>query len=449
MKKRVLVVEDEEKLRRVIELQLVSAGFEVDKAPTAEEGLKIVDRADLVLTDLRLPRMDGLQLLSQIRLQNAHVPVIMMTAYGSVETAVESMKAGATDFLLKPFSLDHLMQVVNKALEMSALRDENRQLKEELGRRYEYDNIIGRSEAMQEIFATIERVAPSRATVLLAGESGVGKDLIARAIHFRSPRRDRPLVKINCSAIPENLMESELFGYEKGAFTGAVGTKPGKFEQADTGTVFLDEIGDVPAAIQVKLLRILQEREFERLGSNVTRHIDVRVIAATNQDLRAALEQGTFREDLYYRLNVVPLNIPPLRDRKQDIPFLANHFLRKLAPDAAGQVESISDAAMEKLAGYHWPGNVRELENVIERALILSRGTQLEAEDIKLETAPRPRPQNEQHFLPEGLTLDQYEQEIIREALRRAEGNKSQAARLLGLTRNALRYRLTQMGLEA
>jgi DNA-binding NtrC family response regulator len=449
MKKRVLVVEDEEKLRRVIELQLVSAGFEVDKAPTAEEGLKIVDRADLVLTDLRLPRMDGLQFLSQIRLQNAHVPVIMMTAYGSVETAVESMKAGATDFLLKPFSLDHLMQVVNKALEMSALRDENRQLKEELGRRYEYDNIIGRSEAMQEIFATIERVAPSRATVLLAGESGVGKDLIARAIHFRSPRRDRPLVKINCSAIPENLMESELFGYEKGAFTGAVGTKPGKFEQADTGTVFLDEIGDVPAAIQVKLLRILQEREFERLGSNVTRHIDVRVIAATNQDLRAALEQGTFREDLYYRLNVVPMNIPPLRERKQDIPFLANHFLRKLAPDSAGQVESISDAAMEKLTGYHWPGNVRELENVIERALILSRGTQLEAEDIKLETAPRPRPQNEQHFLPEGLTLDQYEQEIIREALRRAEGNKSHAARLLGLTRNALRYRLTQMGLEA
>jgi DNA-binding NtrC family response regulator len=449
MKKRVLVVEDEEKLRRVIELQLVSAGFEVDKAPTAEEGLKIVDRADLVLTDLRLPRMDGLQFLSQIRLQNAHVPVIMMTAYGSIETAVESMKAGATDFLLKPFSLDHLMQVVNKALEMSALRDENRQLKEELGRRYEYDNIIGRSEAMQEIFATIERVAPSRATVLLAGESGVGKDLIARAIHFRSPRRDRPLVKINCSAIPENLMESELFGYEKGAFTGAVGTKPGKFEQADTGTVFLDEIGDVPAAIQVKLLRILQEREFERLGSNVTRHIDVRVIAATNQDLRAALEQGTFREDLYYRLNVVPMNIPPLRERKQDIPFLANHFLRKLAPDSAGQVESISDAAMEKLTGYHWPGNVRELENVIERALILSRGTQLEAEDIKLETAPRPRPQNEQHFLPEGLTLDQYEQEIIREALRRADGNKSHAARLLGLTRNALRYRLTQMGLEA
>jgi DNA-binding NtrC family response regulator len=450
MKRRILVVEDEEKLRRVIELQLVSSGFDVDKAATAEEAIKIVDRADLVLTDLRLPNMDGLQFLAQIRRQNAQVPVVMMTAYGSVETAVESMKAGATDFLLKPFSLDHLMQVVGKALEVRALREENRKLKEELGRRYEYDNIIGRSEAMQEIFATVERVAPSRATVLLAGESGVGKDLIARAIHFYSPRRDRPLVKINCTAIPENLMESELFGYEKGAFTGATGSKPGKFEQADTGTVFLDEIGDVPGAIQVKLLRILQEREFERLGSNVTRRIDVRVIAATNQDLRAALEQGTFREDLYYRLNVVPINIPPLRDRKQDIPFLAEHFLRKLAPDAGREVDEITDAAMEKLVAYHWPGNVRELENVIERALVLARGNELDVEDIKLETASRPRAQTgDPHFLPEGLTLDQYEQELIREALRRADGNKSQAARLLGLTRNALRYRLTQMGLEA
>jgi len=256
-------------------------------------------------------------------------------------------------------------------------------------------------------------------------------------------------VKINCTAIPENRRESELFGYDKGAFPGAQTSKPGKFEQADTGTVFLDEIGDVPAAIQVKLLRILQEREFERLGSNVTRHIDVRVVAATNQDLRAALEQGTFREDLYYRLNVVPINIPPLRERKQDIPFLANHFLRKLAPDTSYQVESITDAAMEKLMAYHWPGNVRELENVIERSLVMCTGTQLDEKDIKLESAPRPRTHSDSRFLPEGMTLDEYEQELIREALRRADGNKSQAARLLGLTRNALRYRLTQMGLEA
>src|SRR6266852_5417373 len=333
MKKRILVVDDEEKLRRVIELHLLSAGFDVDKARSAEEALRLVDRADMVITDLRLPSMDGLQLLSLIRRQNAQAPVVVMTAFGTIENAVEAMKSGATDFLLKPFSLDHLTAVVKKALEMRTLRDENRQLKEELGRRYEFDNIVGRSAPMQEIFATITRVAPTRATVLLAGESGVGKDLIARAIHFHSPRRDRPLVKINCSAIPENLMESELFGYEKGAFTGAATTKPGKFEQADTGTVFLDEIGDVPAAIQVKLLRVLQEREFERLGSNTNRHIDIRLVAATNQDLRAALEQGTFREDLFYRLNVVPMNIPPLRERKQDIPYLANHFVKKLAPE--------------------------------------------------------------------------------------------------------------------
>jgi DNA-binding NtrC family response regulator len=448
MKQRILVVDDEEKLRRVIELQLMTAGFDVDKAGSAEEGLKLAERADLVLTDLKLPGMDGLELLAAIRRQNMQSPVIVMTAFGTIEVAVEAMKAGAVDFLMKPFSLDHLMAVVEKALEVMALRDENRQLREELGKRYQFDNIIGRSPVMQEVFATIERVAPTRATVLLAGESGVGKDLIARAIHFHSPRRDRPFVKINCTALPENLMESELFGYEKGAFTGANTTKPGKFEQADTGTVFLDEIGDVPAVIQVKLLRILQEREFERLGSNKTRHIDVRVIAATNQDLRAALEQGTFREDLYYRLNVVPINIAPLRDRMQDIPFLAEYFLRKYAAEAGNRIQSITPAAMSKLADYHWPGNVRELENVIERSVVMCTGDRLDVADIKLDNAPRPRGLANDFSLPPGMTLDQYEQEIIREALKRADGNKSQAARGLGLTRNALRYRLTQMGLE-
>src|SRR6266700_3074591 len=433
MKKRILVVEDEEKLRRVIELQLASAGFEVDKAGTAEDGLKIVDRADMVLTDLKLPGIDGLQFLALIRRQNSHVPVVVMTAFGSIETAVESMKAGAMDFLLKPFSLDHLMQVVDKALEVRALRDENRKLKEELGRRYEFDNIIGRSGAMQEIFATIERVGPTRATVLLAGESGVGKDLIARAIHFHSPRRERPFVKINCTAIPENLMESELFGYEKGAFTGAAQSKPGKFEQADTGTVLLDEIGDVPASIQVKLLRVLQEREIERLGSNKTLHVDVRVIAATNSDLRAALEQGTFREDLYYRLNVVPISIPPLRERKEDIPYLARHFVEKLAPDTGGRVRGITDAAIDKLMGYSWPGNVRELENVIERSIVMASGEKLDADDIRLDMNIRPRQAAGELGLPEGMSLDAYEQELIKNALKQADGNKSQAARILGL----------------
>jgi len=447
MKHRLLVVEDEDKLRRVIELHLISSGYEVDQAGTAEEALRLSDRADLVLTDLRLPGMDGLELLSVLHRQDSRIPVIVMTAFGTVEKAVEAMKAGAVDFLVKPFSLDHLVAVIAKALEFRALRDENLQLREELGRRYAFDNVVGHRAAMQEIFATIMRVAPTRATVLLAGESGVGKDLIARALHYHSPRRDRPFVKINCTAIPENLMESELFGFEKGAFTGAVAAKPGKFELADTGTAFLDEIGDVPGGIQVKLLRVLQEREFERLGSNKTRHIDVRILAATNRDLRAALEEGTFREDLYYRLNVVPISIPPLRERKEDIPFLAEHFVQKLSRATGAKAGSISEAAIRKLMEYNWPGNVRELENVIERSLVLSEGTRLEVADIRLDMSPRSAAAAES-FLPDGLTLDEHEQTIIREALRRANGNKSQAARLLGLTRNALRYRLSQMGME-
>ena len=439
----ILVIEDEEKLRRVIGMHLAGADFDVKGVGTAEEGWKLAGDADLILTDLKLPGMDGLELLEKLRGQNSHTPVIVMSAFGTVENAVEAMKRGAVDFLPKPFSLDHLSVVVAKALEVRHLRDENRELREALGERYKFENIIGHSPAMQEIFATIMRVAPTRATVLLAGESGVGKDMIARAIHQHSPRKDRPFVKINCTAIPENLMESELFGYEKGAFTGANISKPGKFEQANTGTVMLDEIGDVPPSIQVKLLRVLQEREFERLGSNRTQQTDVRVIAATNVDLRAALEQGTFREDLYYRLNVVPMNIPPLRERKEDIPFLVDHFAKKFNGE-------ISEGAMERLTGYHWPGNVRELENVVERSILLAQGPRVEASDVKIEMgAGRARPAfAADAFLPEGLTLDQYEQSIIREALKRANGNKSHAARLLGLTRNALRYRLAQMGIE-
>lgn len=439
----ILVIEDEEKYRRVIGLHLSSNGFQVKAVATAEEGLKNATDIDLVLTDLKLPGMDGLAFLEQLRAQNMHTPVIVMSAFGTVENAVDAMKKGAVDFLPKPFSLDHLTVVVEKALEVRKLRDENRELREALNQRYQFENIVGRSASMQEIFATVARIAPTRATVLLCGESGVGKDVIARAIHHHSPRRDRPFVKINCTAIPENLMESELFGYEKGAFTGANTSKAGKFETANTGSVFLDEIGDVPGSIQVKLLRVLQDREFERLGSNRTMHTDVRVIAATNVDLRAALEQGTFREDLYYRLNVVPINLPPLRERKEDIPYLVDHFARKFGG-------SISEAAIERLTAYHWPGNVRELENVVERSILLASGPRVEAEDVKIDAAQRSRPSSgtADEFLPEGLTLDQYEQALIREALKRADGNKSQAARLLGLTRNALRYRLAQMGIE-
>jgi len=434
---RILIIEDEDKLRRVLELQLRSCGYEVELASNAEQGLKMASSVDLVLTDLRLPGMDGVTLLESLRQQNMTLPVIVMTAYGTVENAVQAIKSGASDFLLKPFSLDHLMTVVEKALEFSSLKNENRELRHALGRHFRFDNIVGDTPPMQEIFATLERVAPSQATVLLAGESGVGKDLIARAIHENSPRKSKPFVKINCTALPENLMESELFGYEKGAFTGALIAKPGKFEQADTGTVFLDEIGDVPPSIQVKLLRILQDRELERLGSNRTRSVDVRVIAATNVDLGVALEQGRFREDLYYRLNVVPINIPPLRQRREDIPKLVERF---------AQGVRVSPDAMDQLMSYHWPGNVRELQNVMERSLLLRQGERLEASDIRLDMINRSRADDA--FLPEGMTLEEHEQALIREALRRANGNKSHAARLLGMTRNTLRYRLNQMGVE-
>lgn len=449
---RILVVEDEDKLRRVIQLELESAGYEVDGSPSAEQGLGLATVADLILTDLRLPGMDGLQFISELHTRGIRTPLIVMTAHGTVETAVEAMKLGAADFLQKPFSLDHLTTLVEKVLSVQSLRTENQRLREALDRRYQFDNIIGRSAAMRDIFHTVERVAPTRATVLIAGESGVGKDMIARAIHQHSPRKNHPFVKINCTALPENLMESELFGYEKGAFTGAMTSKPGRFEQADKGTVFLDEIGDVPPHIQVKLLRILQERQFERLGSNTTRSVDVRVVAATNVDLRAALEEHRFREDLYYRLNVVPINVPPLRERKEDVPFLAMSFVDKLAADVGSEVKEISPAAMDRLVAHPWPGNVRELENTIERSLVLASGTVLEAADVRIEAPRNASSVNSTApgaLLPEGETLEHWEQMMIREALRRANGNKSQAARLLGLTRNALRYRLSQMGIEA
>ena len=454
MTKKILIVDDEAKMRRVLELQLTGAGYEVTKAASAEEGLKALDPpgsgADfaLALTDLRLPGMDGVEFLRQVHGRFPSLPVIVMTAFGTVETAVEAMKSGASDYLLKPFALDDLMITIDKVLELHALRDENVKLRAQLERRYDFEHIIGHSGKMQEVFDAARRVAPTRATVLLGGESGTGKGLLARAIHHHSPRRDAPFTKISCSTIPENLMESELFGYEKGAFTGATQSHQGKFEQADAGTVFLDEIGDVPPATQVKLLRVLQEREFERLGGSKTIHVDVRIIAATNQDLRAALEQGTFREDLYYRLNVVPISLPPLRERKEDIPYLSDHILTKFGGDTGNRVHVISQAAMEKLMAYHWPGNVRELENIIERSMVLARSQTIETDDLRLDHAATSSQSDAAGFLPEGLTLEQYEQELIREALRRTGDNKSQAARLLGMTRNAFRYRLSQMGVE-
>jgi DNA-binding NtrC family response regulator len=454
-----LIVEDEAKMRRLLELNLAEEGYTLHAVADAEAGLKILRRetVDLVITDLKLPGIDGLEFLGAVKRVNAALPVIVMTAFGTVETAVEAMKAGASDYLLKPFSLEEMKLIVRKELAVVRLQEENISLREALGRRYEFRNIVAKSSKMQDVLATVERIAPTNSTVLLGGESGVGKDLIARAIHQHSRRAAGPFIKINCTAIPENLLESELFGYEKGAFTGAVASKPGKFELADKGTIFLDEIGDVPGSTQVKLLRVLQDREFERLGGTRTIKVDVRVVAATNQDLRAALEQGTFREDLYYRLNVVPINIPPLRERKEDIPYLVDAFIERFARESGKRLNGITAAALKLLMDFHWPGNVRELENIIERAVALSTGGMIDAPDIRLDVSPGGRDLAAVGtsasaavvpFPPPGMTLEQFEDEVIREALRRAEGNKSQAARLLGLSRNALRYRLSKIGVS-
>ena len=444
----ILVVEDEAKMRRLLELHLDEEGFVVHSAADAETGLQLLirEKPDLVVTDLRLPGMSGLEFLQAVKRVNAALPVVVMTAYGTVESAVEAMKVGASDYVTKPFSLAELVLVIRKELDSHRLREENRSLREALGRRYAYANIVAHSDKMQAVLALVERVAPTNSTVLLGGESGVGKDLIARAIHEHSQRASGPFIKINSTAIPETLLESELFGYEKGAFSGASGSKPGKFELADKGTLFLDEIGDVPATIQVKLLRVLQDREFERLGGTKTHKVDVRLVAATNRDLRAALEEGTFREDLYYRLNVVAIDIPPLRDHKEDIPALANFFLERYARESAKPVASITSEAMKKLMAYHWPGNIRELQNIIERGVTLSTGAMLDSADIYLDDPSARRSAGTPHVLPPGMTLEQWEDETIREALRRANGNKSQAARALGLSRNALRYRLSKLG---
>jgi DNA-binding NtrC family response regulator len=446
----ILIVEDEAKMRRLLELNLGDDGFATVSAGDAETGLKLLREhpVDLILTDLKLPGMNGLEFLQTVKRQNAILPVVVMTAFGSVETAVEAMKAGASDYVLKPFSLTEMRMVIHKELDVRNLREENRSLREALGKRFSHPNIVARSPKMQEVLATVERVARTNSTVLLGGESGVGKDLIARAIHEKSRRASGPFLKINSTAIPENLLESELFGFEKGAFTGAVASKPGKFELADKGTIFLDEIGDVPPLTQVKLLRVLQEREFERLGGTRTVKVDVRLLAATNKDLRQALEQGTFREDLYYRLNVVPIDIAPLRERKQDIPDLVNLFVSRFTGESGKPVEGITPEAMQILVSYHWPGNVRELQNIVERACALAKGSVLGPSDIHLDVRPAKAVNGSGGFLPDGMTLEQWEDEMVQEALRRANGNKSQAARLLGLSRNALRYRLSKIGIS-
>ncbi len=384
MKHRILVVDDEQNARDALKTILAEEGYEVKEAADGAAGLALLPtfRPDAVLCDIKMPQMDGLELLTQARADGHTCVFVMMTAFASLETAVQTMKAGAEDYVTKPVDVSSVLAKLEKVLEKKALRQENELLRERLREKHKFSNIIGESTELQSVFDVVVRAAPTRATILVLGESGTGKELIAQAIHEASPRHDKPFVKVNCGALTETLLESELFGHEKGSFTGAAGRREGRFELAHGGTLFLDELGEVSAGLQVKLLRVLQQQEFERVGGTQTIKVDVRVVAATNRDLEAAVKSGHFREDLYYRLNVVSVTLPPLRRRKSDIPALVNHFLEHYCDVHGKRLKGLAPGTLNALLSYDWPGNVRELGNVIERAVVLARGTELTSDDL-------------------------------------------------------------------
>ena len=452
---RILVVDDEENILHFLSRLLEKEGYTVETARKAEE-VRARDwevPLDLAIIDLRLqPGEDGIALLQVIRERAPETSAILMTAYGSIESAVAAMRAGAYDYVTKPFRAEEILKVVDKALEQRRLQREVRRLRREVERRYSFANLIGKSPAMQEVFHQIEQVAISRGTVLILGESGTGKELVAKAIHYNSPRRNCPFVVIDCTAIPETLQESELFGHAKGAFTGAVGTKRGLLEEADGGTLFLDEVGELRPPTQAALLRVLQDGTFRRVGDTRTLQVDVRVIAATNKDLAQAVQAGQFREDLYYRLKVVPIQLPPLRERREDIPLLVDHLLQSAKGGLGqghGEVRRITPEALELLLRYPWPGNVRELENTIERALLFCDGEAISSAHMSPEIrnrteATRLAPPPDSLCLRDALgrMTREMEASIIRRALDSARGNRTQAARLLGISRRALLYKL-------
>jgi two-component system NtrC family response regulator len=442
----ILVVDDEPAQRTVLAGFLRKQGMEVLAAGSADEALRLAASRtiDLVLTDLRMPGKDGLTLLDGLRSINPGVPVIVMTAFGTIATAVDAMKRGAADYLSKPIDLDELDVLVARTLEHRALVSENEALRELVASRYRLSGLETANARMAEAVNTAARAASSRATILIRGESGTGKEVLARAIHFASPRAKHALVPVNIGALPDTLIESELFGHEKGAYTGADHERRGRFELADGGTLFLDEIGDLPRNAQVKLLRVLQEQAFERLGGSRTLKVDVRVIAATNRDLAAMIASGEFREDLYYRLNVVCVELPPLRDRREDIPLLVDLFVRRFGADATHPVEGVSREAMDLLVKHDYPGNVRELENLVHRAVVLSRGPVLSTSDFPLHLG---RLKPEERALPTGLLerVSEFERALIVEALDRANGVQTHAAEALGISERHLRYKLKKL----
>jgi two-component system NtrC family response regulator len=452
-KPKILIAEDEKTQRDLLEGFLKKEGFSVEAVANGREALQKIEKDyfDVVLVDYKMPELDGLHTLREIRKLYPDLPVVMMTAYGTVETAVASMKEGALDYLTKPIDLDELLLILQKVIERSNLIQENKVLKAKLQERYTYPNIVYGSPKMEEVMGLVARVAPSQATILIRGDSGTGKELIANAIHYASPRSDKPLVKVSCSAIPETLLESELFGHEKGAFTGAAQRRIGRFEEAEGGTIFLDEIGDLSPGIQVKLLRILQEKEFQRLGSNQTLKTDVRVITATHQHLEEAMRKGLFREDLYYRLNVISIQLPPLRERKEDIPLLIDYFLKKYLKMNQKSISDISKEARMLLLRHSYPGNVRELENLIERAVVLCRGEIITTQDLPFHLKEEKSEKiwdtsKREKNLPE--SLEEIEKDLIIKALHQHQGVQTRAAESLGISERVLRYKIKKYNIK-
>jgi two-component system response regulator PilR (NtrC family) len=455
MVERLLIIDDEQSMREWLTIALSQDGYDVETAASGEDAIKVLERipVDLALVDLRMPGMDGLATLRAIKRANESVSVVIMTAYATAETAVHALKEGAYDYIIKPFKVDELRHLCRKSLDERRLRGENVRLRHELEVRYYFGNLIGKSSQMREIFSTIERLGDSKATVLVTGESGTGKELAAKAIHFNSNRKGGPFVTVNCGAIPQELMESELFGHVKGAFTGAMSAKQGLFEVADGGTLFLDEVSELPLHLQVKLLRVLEDPEVRPVGGVKPVRVDVRIVAATNRDLAEAMARGTFRQDLYYRLNVILLHLPPLRERREDIPLLVDHFLREFAEGSGAPARVVSPEALAALESYAWPGNVRELENVIERAVTLERGAVIGAEAFPDPLRGRPAPDVTPIELPpEGLNLDALiegiERDLLGQALRRSGGVQTRAAQLLQTSFRSFRYRLQKYGLD-
>ncbi len=452
MEKRVLVVDDDESLRRVTQVQLEQAGFKTTTAGDGIEALSILQKSahDLVITDLKMPAMSGIELLRRIRADYPDVLVVMLTAFGTVESAVEAMKAGAYDYITKPVHPDELDLVARRALEHLQLIEENRSLRGSLDAKYGFENIIGRSSSLLYVLDMAARAAQTDATVLIHGETGTGKELLAKAVHFNSRRREKPFVTINCGAIPKDLLESELFGHVKGSFTGAVAHRKGKVESADGGTLFLDEIGEMPLELQVKLLRLIQQGEIEKVGAPSASTVDVRVIAATHRDLEAMIEDGTFREDLYYRLSVIPLELPPLRERLDDIPQLVEHFFSKLKQKHGRDSLVLPISLMPYFSNYRWPGNIRELENIIERLIVLTPGNEITVSHLPAFLRREHASVDALNIdLPsQGISLEAIEKELILKALGKFNWNQTHAAKYLDISRKALIYRMEKHGIQ-